>query len=274
MEKTTLTIIIQLIVIVILFILLVINLKNKNEKLEKEEPKNENIETFEENLHDFNDITVKEIMTPRTSIFAFQKDCIIEDVIFEIKEQGFSRIPLYVESIDDISGILYVKDLLNVDMKEKLSKYLKQAIYVPETMKIYTLFEMFRTKQSHMAIIIDEYGGTSGIVTIEDIIEELLGEIRDEYDEEEEKVVKLANDVYEIKGDVAVEELDEILGISIPTSEEYDTISGYVQYKLGQVAKVNDKVSDKKYIIKVTEVENKRIKKLKIILLNIGGKNE
>ena len=125
-----------------------------------------------------------------------------------------------------------------------------------------------------MAIIIDEYGGTSGIVTIEDILEEFVGDIRDEYDVEADSIVKISDNIYDVLGETTVDEIDEEINISIPLSEEYETISGFVQYKLGQVAKENDQVTLDKYIIKVMSVENKRIVKVRIILLDEEGEKD
>ncbi|WP_197407597.1 hemolysin family protein [Oceanivirga salmonicida] len=231
----------------------------------------EDIKNMKNDMVEFIDTTVKEIMTPRTSIFALEMNEKLIDVLDEIIAQGFSRIPIYEENIDNIKGILYIKDILNADTNEKISNYVKKAFYVPETKMIYKLLEEFKTNQKHIAIIIDEYGGTAGLVSIEDILEEIVGEIRDEYDIEEDKIKKIADNIFEIQGETLVEEINDEIDIMLPVSEEYDTISGYVQYNLGKVAKVNDQINEKKYIIRVLESENKRIKKVKIILLNLGG---
>ena len=229
-------------------------------------------EQIEEN--EFTTTTVKEIMTPRTSICALNMENSIGDHLEEIVEQGFSRIPVYDGSVDNIKGILYIKDILTSNNDMKIKDLARQAVYVPETKTIEKMLEEFKAKQSHMAVIIDEYGGTSGIITIEDILEEIVGEIRDEYDSEVDNIIKLSDNIYEVMGETSVEEVDEELEIDIPLSEEYDTISGFVQYKLGKVAVDNDQINEEKYIIKVIEVENKKIVKLKIILLDVGGSKE
>lgn len=215
--------------------------------------------------------TVKEIMTPRTAIFALEKDDKIKDKIADIVEQGFSRIPVYDDNIDNICGILYIKDLINVNFNKKIGELARKASYVPETKNMYKMLDEFKAKQNHMAIIIDEYGGTSGIVTIEDILEEFVGEIRDEYDIEIDSIIKVANNIYDIQGDKLVEEIDEEININIPISDEYDTISGYVQYKLGKVAEENDRIVEETYIIKVMSVDNKRIEKVRLILQETEG---
>ena len=208
---------------------------------------------------------------PRTSIYAIDKKTTLKENLKEIIEQGFSRIPIYNETIDDICGILYTKDILGANLNRKVEAYIKKAIYVPETMNISKLFEEFRLKQNHMAIIIDEYGCTAGIVTIEDILEEFVGEIRDEYDIETDNIVKISENIYDILGETTVDEIDEQIKVNIPLSEEYETISGFVQYKLGKVAEENDQLKEQNYIIKIMKVENKRIIKLRMILLKVEG---
>lgn len=221
-------------------------------------------------IFNFTDTTVKEIMTPRTSIIAFEKEQKLEEVWDEILENEFSRVPIYNESIDDIIGILYTKDLLkyvgNGYKGIKLGTIVKNVAYVPETKSLTDMLEYFRKEQQHMAIIIDEYGGTLGLITIEDLLEEIVGEIRDEYDVEEENFKKLSNNVYEILGETLVEEINDELDLDIQLSEEYDTISGYINYKLDRVAEINDKVVEEKYIIQVLKIDNKRIQKVKIII--------
>ena len=221
-------------------------------------------------IFNFTDTTVKEIMTPRTSIIAFDKDEILDNVWNDIIEHEFSRIPIFNESIDDIIGILYTKDLLkytkNYAANIKLESLCKPVAYVPETKHLTDMLEYFRREQLHMAIIIDEYGGTLGLITIEDLLEEIVGEIRDEYDIEEEKISTKGEDIYEILGETLVEEINEELGIDIELSEEYDTISGYIQYKLGKVANIDDKVTTEGYIIQVLKVDNNKIEKIKLVI--------
>lgn len=228
-------------------------------------------------IFEFTDTYVKEIMTPRTSIFALEADSILGDVWKELLKQGFSRIPIFEKNIDNIIGTVHIKDVIEYVEKDKnikLKELIRETYYIPETKLLKEVLEEFRKKQVHLAIIIDEYGGTLGIVTIEDILEEIVGEIRDEYDIEEDSILSLNNNIYDIKGDTLIEEINDELEINIPLSDEYETVSGYVQDKLGKVAVENDQIIEKNYIIKVLEVENKRIDKIKIIINHNGGNNE
>ena len=230
-------------------------------------------EEEEEMIHsifEFSDTTVKEILTPRTSVFALDSEKTLGEVWNEIVEQGFSRIPVYNENIDKIEGIVHIKDLLKYNREEnsslKMKEVMKEAYYVPATKTLTELLEEFKRKQSHMAIIIDEYGGTLGIVTIEDLLEEIVGEIRDEFDQEEESIQQIRETIYDIKGDTLIEEINDELEITIPVSEEYDTVAGYVQDVLGKVAETGNQVKADGYILKVMEVDNKRIEKIRIII--------
>lgn len=269
---------IQIFLIVISFIIIIKlvyiyrNLKNNYINYIEEKENDRDIEDeIKENIVEFKDTNVKEIMTARTSIFALDNESRIVDVLDEIIANGFSRIPVYEKNIDNIIGILYIKDILKADKNDLVSNYIREAFYIPETKTISKLLEEFRVNQKHMAIIIDEYGGTSGLVSIEDILEEIVGEIRDEYDIEVDKIVKIADNIYEIQGETLVDEIDEEINVKIPISDEYDTISGYVQYISGKVPEINEQITTEDYVIRILELENKRIKKIKLILLNVGG---
>ena len=233
----------------------------------------------EEMLHsifEFSDTAVKEILTPRRDIFAIEAENELGEVIDEIFEQEFSRIPIYSETIDKIVGIVHIKDLLEYIKDQKLhlkmKDLMKDVYFVPATKTLLELLEEFREKQSHMAVIIDEYGGTVGIVTIEDLLEEIVGEIRDEFDQEEENIQQVTDKIYDLKGDTLIEEINSELSVNIPLSEEYDTISGYFQDKLGKVAEISDHITGEGYILKVMEVDNMRVEKIRIVIT--GKDNE
>ena len=221
---------------------------------------------------EFADMTVKEILTPRRDIFALDSESKLADVWEEILEQEFTRMPIYTGTIDNIVGTVHIKDLLryandkssgNLLMKE----FMKEAYYVPITKSLVELLEEFKTKQLHMAIVIDEYGGTQGIVTIEDLLEEIVGEIRDEFDKEEESIQKIREKIFDVKGDTLIEEINEKLDLDIPLSEEYDTISGYIQDKLGKVADVFDQIKEDNFVMKVLDTDNKRVERVRIVIL-------
>ena len=188
----------------------------------------------------------------------------------EILEQGFSRIPVYNETIDKIIGILHMKDLFKYNKERdsdiRIRDLIKEAYFIPATKTLVELLEEFKRKQIHMAIIIDEYGGTLGIITIEDLLEEIVGEIRDEFDQEEESIQQIRETIYDIRGDTLIEELNDELSINIPISEEYDTVSGYVQDELGKVAELYDQVKGNGFILKVMDINNKRIEKIRVII--------
>ena len=188
----------------------------------------------------------------------------------EILEQGFSRIPVYNETIDKIIGILHMKDLFKYNKERdsdiRIRDLIKEAYFIPATKTLVELLEEFKRKQIHMAIIIDEYGGTLGIITIEDLLEEIVGEIRDEFDQEEESIQQIRETIYDIRGDTLIEELNDELSINIPISEEYDTVSGYVQDELGKAAELYDQVKGNGFILKVMDINNKRIEKIRVII--------
>ena len=222
-------------------------------------------------IFEFSETTVKEILTPRINVFALEAESKIDDVWDEILDQGFTRIPIYTETIDKIVGTVHLKDLLHYNRKTgenpPIKDFMKEAYFVPITKPLVELLEEFKLKQLHMAIVIDEYGGTQGIVTIEDLLEEIVGEIRDEFDQEEENIQQIREKIFDIKGDTPIEEVNDKLEIEIPLSEEYDTISGYIQDKLGKVAEVFDQVRGNNFVLKVTDVNNKRVERVRAIII-------
>ncbi|AMD94754.1 hemolysin family protein [Leptotrichia sp. oral taxon 847] len=220
----------------------------------------------------FADMTVKEILTPRRDVFALDSESKLKDVWSKILEQEFTRIPIYTGTIDNIVGTVHIKDLLRYANDKNnenllLKEFMKEAYYVPITKALVELLEEFKVKQLHMAIVIDEYGGTQGIVTIEDLLEEIVGEIRDEFDKEEESIQKIRERIFDVKGDTLIEEINEKLNLDIPLSEEYDTVSGYIQDKLGKVAEVFDQIKGDGFVMKVIDTDNKRVERVRIVIL-------
>ena len=220
------------------------------------------------NVFEFNDIIVSEIMTPRTGMYAIDINDKIEDVLDEIDEFKYSRIPVYEENVDDIKGILFVKDILKPlkdNEKIEIDKIIREPYFVPESKDIDELFKEMQQNKVQMAIVIDEYGGTAGLITMEDIIEELVGNIFDEYDDEEIDVKKIDENTYIVSGLLTSYELKKVFGIEIPEGD-YETLSGYLLDRLGRIPDENEHpvIEDEKLTYKVEEMEDKRIKYVKV----------
>ena len=219
------------------------------------------------NVFEFNDKYVSEIMVPRTEVYALDMNLSISEFIDEISEDTrYSRIPVYDETIDEIKGIVYLKDIL-ISQKNKNTKVknlIKEPYYVPETKKVDDLFQELRKNKKQIAIIIDEYGGTAGLVTMEDILEELVGEIYDEYDEIENKFEKIDENTFLLDGGISIYDLEKILETEIPEGE-YDTLSGYLVDKLGRVPTEKEKstIETENIIYKIQECRDNRIIKVK-----------
>lgn len=220
------------------------------------------------NVFEFNDITVSEIMTHRKDIFAVDKNIQLQELLEEIAEVDYrySRIPIYDETIDEIEGILYIKDILkNMNKKNfKVKNIMKDAYYVPQNKVIDELFQEMQKNKVQMAIIVDEYGGTAGLVTMEDIIEELVGDIYDEYDEVEEEYTKIDENTYILSGSMTIYDVNKLLGADIPEGD-YDTISGFLQEELGRIPEDEEMptIETEKITYKIEEYEDRRILKVK-----------
>lgn len=221
-------------------------------------------------VFEFDDTTAGDIMTHRTDIIAVEDDKNIMDVVKAAIDEGFSRIPIFHEDLDNILGIIYVKDLLKfvgceISKDEDIKAYIREPLYVPETIPCGRLFEKITDTRIQLAIVVDEYGGTAGLVTIEDIIEELVGDIEDEYDEEDESIQKLDENTYIFEGVTDIEDVENALGISFPEGD-YDTLAGFVISRLGFVPTQNDIDAVVDYsgvVFTVLEVEDRRIEKIK-----------
>ena len=219
------------------------------------------------NVFEFDDKTVSEIMIPRTEIFAVDINSSISDVIEDLSEDyRYSKIPVYDNSIDEIKGIVYIKDIL-ISQKNKNTKIkglVKKAYFVSEAKPVNELFDELRKNKKQIAIVVDEYGGTAGLVTIEDILEEIVGEIYDEYDEVIEKYTKLDENTFVFDGSIALYEVEKLLNIKIPDGD-YETLSGYLIEVLGRIPAENEKpiIETEKITYKVEKCKDKRILKVK-----------
>ena len=220
------------------------------------------------NVFEFNDITVSEIMKHRKDIFAVDINISNEELLQELskEEYKYSRIPVYDETIDEIKGILYVKDVLkNIKKKTfKVRNVIKDAYFISENRLINEVFRELQRNKKQIAIILDEYGGTAGLITMEDIIEELVGEIYDEYDEYEKEFEKIDETTYILSGNLPIYEVNKIMASDIPEGD-YDVLSGYLLDKLGRIPNEDEKpiIDTEKVTYKIEKYEDKRILKVK-----------
>ena len=227
-----------------------------------------------EAIIELKDSEVQEVMTPRTDIFCLALDSPIETLIGQIVNEGHSRIPIYKENKDDIIGILYIKDLLQYWEQDtrndlKLEKLIRHPYFVPETKRIGSLLMEFQKQKIHMAVVVDEYGGTAGIVTIEDIIEEIVGEIQDEYDGESYTPFRfIQENIVEVDARFHVDELNEILDVEIPSDEGYETIGGFLFSFIGHIPKKAETFYWENIEFTVLEVSPRRIDRLKVTKLD------
>lgn len=220
------------------------------------------------NVFEFNDIIVSEIMTPRTEMYAIDINDDIKEILDKVDEFKYSRVPVYEESIDDIKGILFVKDLLKPlkdNKKIDIRKLIREPYFVPESKDIDELFTEMQQNKVQLAIVIDEYGGTAGLITMEDIIEELVGNILDEYDEEEIEFKKIDENTYILSGAITTYELKKKFNIELPEGD-YETLSGYLIDKLGRIPDEDEHpiLEDSNLTYKIEEIDDKRIKYVKV----------
>lgn len=224
------------------------------------------------NIFEFDDITASEIMTPRTDVIAIEADTPIEDAVRQGVENGYSRLPVYEEDVDHIIGILYIKDLLkyvgkSVPKKVTVRSLLRDTRVVPETKKCDDLFEEMNEKHLQMAVVVDEHGGVAGIVTIEDLLESIVGNMQDEFDDEEEEITQVDNNSFVIDGSLNVGDLEELIGLTLPEGD-YDTVAGFVMDQLGHIPQADENavVEYENVTLTIQSMDDKRIE---TILVNI-----
>ncbi len=219
----------------------------------------------------FGSVTVKEIMTPRVDIKAVPIDAKYADVIKIVNDSGRSRLPLFREDLDHIEGIVYAKDLLrflkhpNPDEALNIRKIARTAYFVPENKLINELLREFQEKNIHLGIVVDEYGGTSGLVSLEDILEEIVGEIRDEFDKDEVEFQKISDDKYLALGKYSISDLSEELGVDFGSeNEDYETLGGFIFNYAGEIPEKGFSFVEKGYRFTVKSLKNRRIEKVLI----------
>jgi putative hemolysin len=220
-----------------------------------------------QSIVDFGDTLVRDVMTPRPDVIGVSIEATLQDVRQVFSEQQYSRVPVYRETLDHVQGFLFIKDLIRLmdasPGDQVVSRLLRPAYFVPETKKVSELLKEFQRQQVQSAIVVDEYGGTAGLVTIEDLLEEIVGEIRDEYDVEVEPVQDEGNGVYVFSGKVDIDELSERLDLEIPR-EGFGTVGGYVLSHLGRVPAVGEVVQLDGLRVEVLEAERRRIGRVRV----------
>lgn len=229
------------------------------------------------NIFDISDIDVKEIMVPRTDVTAVPENISTEEIKQIIRETEYSRIPVYRNSLDNIIGILYVKDLIRLKgtdySVEDLLKLVRKPLFVPETKKIDLMLKEFQKNKLHIAVVVDEYGGTAGIITMEDILEEIVGDILDEYDIDSEEIKQISENKYIINGRMTVNDFCDHFNIDeFDEDDDYDTVAGLVFDIAGEVPKIGDEFAWNNFKFTIKRLENRRIDLMEVEIL--GGRYE
>ena len=217
------------------------------------------------NVFQFGDLYAKDVMVQRVDIIALDIEESLDKIISVIKEEGFSRIPIYSNTIDNIVGILNVKDIIFMEDTKgfSLKNYMREITYTYEFRKVTELFKDMNKNRQHMVVVLDEYGGTVGIVTIEDLIEEIVGDISDEYDDEEPEIYVVKEDEYIVEGSVRIEDINELIGTKIE-SEEFDSIGGFIIGVLGRFPNISEEIIYSNYRFIIEDIDRNRIKKIRI----------
>jgi putative hemolysin len=220
-----------------------------------------------QSIVEFGGTLVREVMTPRPDIVAIRGEATLDELLSLLREQEYSRVPVFKDGLDNILGVVFVKDLMHVDLRNAsgaaVSTIMRPAYFVPETKRVPELLKEFQRQQVQIAIVVDEYGGTAGLVTIEDLLEEIVGEIRDEYDQESEPVTDEGNGVFVFSGKVNIDEVVERLETPIE-QEGFETVGGYLLAHLGRVPAVGERFDVDGLSVEVLEAERRRVNKVRI----------
>lgn len=222
--------------------------------------------TFVDNIFNFSEKTVKEIMVPRTDMACLFLSSSFDEIIRFALDEELTRYPVCKDNKDDIIGFIHIKDLYKLkfeEINENIETIIREAKFVPQSLSIGELFKIFQKEKAQMAIVIDEYGGTAGLVTIEDVLEEIVGEIQDEFDEEETHIEQTEDGNYIVDGKIFIEDISELIGLDIEF-ENIDTIGGWIYSQLKTYPKINDKIAYKDYEFTILKCDRKRIIKVLI----------
>ncbi len=225
-----------------------------------------------ENIFELKDTPIKQIMVPRGKIVAIEASMTVNQTIELFKSEGYSRMPVFDQSIDNIIGIVFAKDLIGINFKtsnESVKKYMKQAFFVSEEEKISNIMKIMQSDKIHLAIVLDEFGGTAGLVTMEDILEEIVGEIQDEYDEEIPLIEKISETEFQVNPSVPINDANDYLPYPLPEDKEYETIGGLVISKLGRIPEINEVIDLGDYYCTVLKRSKRKVELLKLKLKDI-----
>jgi len=229
-----------------------------------------------QSIFEFHEKNVHEIMTPRVDMVAISSSTPLDEVMDVIKDKQFSKIPIYKKNIDDIKGVLFAKDILPYLTGSRpqinLSLISRQPFFVPENKNIDELLKDFKAKKTNVAIVVDEWGGTEGIISLEDIVEEVLGEIRDPYDQEETQVNKIDDDNFVAEGKISIYDLEEETDLEFPEDRDYDTLGGFIFTQHGNIPNIGQKIEYNSYLFTVKEMDGHRIEKVLIETMTISNK--
>ncbi|HLZ08112.1 MAG TPA: hemolysin family protein, partial [Chloroflexota bacterium] len=223
--------------------------------------------TMIDNILGLENVSVREVMVPRPDIVAVSTTATVREAVEAFTREGYSRLPVYRESIDDIVGVLYGKDLFSLLLAGRLTETVgslaRSVYFVPEVKKSDDLLRELQQQRVHIAVVVDEYGGTAGLVTIEDLLEEIVGEIQDEFDTEEQKIVVEGDHAALVDGSVGIDDVNEILGLNL-TTEEVDSVGGLLYEKLGRVPVVGDTVTVDGATLTVVAAQRRRVTRVRI----------
>jgi putative hemolysin len=227
-------------------------------------------------IFEMRDTLAREVMVPRIDMVCAEATTTVDEAMKVISEGGHSRIPVYDKTVDNIIGIMHARDLMGViaggRVTSPISGMLRSAYFIPESMKVDVLLKELRRRKTHTAVVVDEFGGVVGLVTLEDVLEEIVGEIYDEYDEEEKLVQVLGDDEVLVDGKTHIEELNEVLGTELKKEEDYDTLAGYLYNLLGKVPSQGDEYEADGLRFVVDRVAGQRIERVRILARGLGGR--
>ena len=220
-----------------------------------------------QNIFEFKDLTVDDIMIQRRDIVAISADMSYDEIIDVFKNRQLSRLPIYEDTIDDIIGVLYAKDLFFTEQSKEdfdIKTVMREPVFVNEFVKISDFFKKMQQVKTHIAIVLDEYGGVAGIVTMEDLVESIVGDIYDEYDQQDEEVRKLKENIYVINGNSKLTEIQELLKVEL-VSKDYESLGGYLMDKMGKIPTQGDIYEDENFKFVISSMDKNRINKVKVI---------